>query len=393
MTSDVLTDAAPLPPPAFTVPQGTAAILLGVVSLLMSGLMPLFLGALSDEHRLSPAGIGELATLELLSTAVVTGLAGAALKPNHLKLIGIVGSLLLAAANAATVGAHGAFLMVIRTLAGVPEGLLLWLVVGVVARSRSPDQRAGVLFTAMAASQLVVAVILSLAVLPKFGADGAYMFVAGFSGLGVVIACILPNTYGQLPVGMEEGLPPLRGWISLFAVFIFQAAVAGASVYIVPLALQAGLSDGVAQTAISVALAFEVLGAALATLISGRVKFLDVVLFSTVVLLADLAVYADHPQAWLFIFASAAIGFCALLVMPFFVPLTIKADPSRRAAVQIGGAQLLGGAIGPVLTSLVVTDRDSHGVLYLAGAMLVFSLAIIFWLNASARQAAGAEAG
>jgi hypothetical protein len=77
--------------------------------------------------------------------------------------------------------------------------------------------------------------------------------------------------------------------------------------------------------------------------------------------------------------------------MPFFVPLTIKADPSRRAAVQIGGAQLLGGAIGPVLASLVVTDKDSHGVLYLAGGMLVVSLAIIFWLNISAKPAAGAE--
>jgi hypothetical protein len=390
MTLDSPTTATPVPPPAFTVPQGTAAILLGVVSLLMSGLMPLFLGALSGEHRLSPAGIGELATLELLSTAVVTGLAGAALKPNHLKLIAIVSSVLLAGANAATVGAHGAFLMTIRTLAGVPEGLLLWLVVGVVARSRSPDQRAGVLFTAMAASQLVVAVILSLAVLPKYGSDGAYLFVAGFSALGIPLACILPNTYGHLPPGMEEGAPPLKGWISLFAVFIFQAAVAGASVYIVPLALQAGLSDNVAQTAISIALAFEVLGAALATIISGRVKFLDVVLFSSAVLLADLAVYADHPPAWLFIVASAAIGFCALLVMPFFVPLTIKADPSRRAAVQIGGAQLLGGAIGPVLASLVVTDKDSHGVLYLAGGMLLVSLAIIFWLNVSAKPAAEA---
>ena len=365
----------------FTRPQVGAAIALGVISLLMSGLMPLFLGALANEHRLSATGIGQLATLELLSTAATTGLAGAVLKPRNLPLLGIVASLLLAAANAATIRASGLELMAVRTLAGGPEGVLLWIVIGMIARGPTPERRAGVLYTAMASSQLVTAVVLSLLVLPRFGVDGCYFLVAVMSALGAVAAFALPRAYGALPSDMDGGMPPMKGWFALLAVFVFQASIAGATVYIVPLALQAGLSNNVAQTAISLALALEVVGGALATAISGRAKFLDVLLFSGLVLLAGLGVYALRAPPWLFIGASGSIGFCALLIMPFIVPMTIKADPSRRAAVQIGGAQLFGGAVGPVLASLVVTNRDSHGALVLSAALLVASLCIIFGLN------------
>jgi hypothetical protein len=370
---------------AFTSPQVVAAITLGVVSLMMSGLMPLFLGALADARRLSAAGIGQLATLELLSAAAATGLSGAVLEPRQLRLIGVLASLLLAGANLATLGAGGPLLMAVRALAGLPEGVLLWLVVGLIARSATPERRAGVLFAAMATSQLVVAWALTLLVLPRSGVDGGYLLIAVISLLGVAAALALPSAYGPLPSGVQAGPPPRKGWLALLAVFIFQAAIAGAGMYIIPLALQAGLGDNVARVAITLALALEVAGGLLATVIAGRANFLDVLLFSGLTLLAALAIYAVKAPAWLFIGASAAIGFCALLVMPFMVPMAIRADPSRRAAVQLGGAQLLGGAVGPVLASLVVAPHDAHGSLVLSAVLLVASLGLVFWLNRSAR--------
>jgi hypothetical protein len=319
----------------FTGLQVNAAIGLGVISLMMSGLMPLFLGALAGEHRLSTAGIGQIATVELLSSAIFTGLAGGVLKPRRLRLIGVLASLVLAAANLATLRTAGGGLMAARALAGAPEGVLLWLVVGLIARSPTPERRAAFLFTAMAASQLAAAVVLAVGVLPRFGADGGYVLMAAL----------------------------------------------GAGMYIVPLALQAGLSSVVAQTAISVALAFEVVGGAFATALSGRVNFLDVLLGSAVAMLASFVVYLLKAPVWLFVVASASVGFCALLIMPFIVPMTIRADPSRRTAVQIGGAQLLGGAVGPVLASLAVDARDAHGAVYLSAALLVASLGAIYGLN------------
>src|SRR5579864_2011237 len=75
--------------------QAGAAIALGVVSLLISGLLAMLLGALAEEHRLSAPGIGLAAMTEALTMAITTGLAGAALKPHRLKLIGALASIVL----------------------------------------------------------------------------------------------------------------------------------------------------------------------------------------------------------------------------------------------------------------------------------------------------------
>ena len=386
--------ASPSPPPErsgdYTRLEVIAAVSLGVLALLMSGIMPLFLGALADEHRLSAAGVGRLATVELLSAAIVTGLAGVLLPPRRLKLLAALASLALAATNIGSLGLTGPALTAMRAACGVPEGLLLWMVVGLVARTKAPDFISGLLFTGMAALQLVVAVGLALAVMPRFGADGGYVAVGLLSLLGVVAACGLPSRYGPPPSGLEGGSPPVRGWLALMAVFVFQAAVSGAGVYILPLAHQAGVSDTEGQIAISAALGLEVLGAVAATLLAEKVRFTTVFAVGGAALLGAFATYALHIPGWLFIAVSGLVGFFSLLVLPFFVSMTIQADPSRRAAVQIGAAQLLGGALGPVMASLFVSARDVRSSLIVSGAMLVVSLATIFWLSRPTRYAADA---
>ena len=379
--------APPEPPREFTRLEVIAAVSLGVLALLMSGIMPLFLGALADEHRLSAAGIGRLATVELLSAALATGLAGAILPPRRLRLLAALASLALAAANVGSLGLAGAALTAMRAACGVPEGVLLWMVVGLVARTRAPDFISGLLFTGMAALQLVVAVGLALAVTPRFGADGGYVAVGVLSLLGVVAACGLPSRYGPPPQG-AEGAPPLRGWVALGAVFLFQAAVSGVGVYMLPLAHQAGVSDTEGQIAISAALALEVLGAVAATLLAEKVRFTAVFAAGGAALLGAFAAYALHIPGWLFIAVSGLVGFFSLMVLPFFVSMTIQADPSRRAAVQIGAAQLLGGALGPVMASLFVSAGDVRSSLVVSGGLLAVSLATIFWLNRPSRYAA-----
>ena len=82
------------PPLSFS--QAFAVIALGVFALNIVGVVPVLLGALQDEHRLSASGIGITAMLELLSMGVSTGLCGALLQPARMKTIGVLGSLALA---------------------------------------------------------------------------------------------------------------------------------------------------------------------------------------------------------------------------------------------------------------------------------------------------------
>ena len=374
----------------FTPLQTAGAIGLGVIALLMAGLLALMLSALAEEHRLSAAGIGQAAMFEALSTGIVAGLAGILVRPKRLKLTAALASVGLVAVNLATLRASGVSVLAVRTLAGAPEGVLLWITIGFIARTRTPERWAAVLFTGMAVSQLAFATLASALLLPRFGANGGYLAVAAASALGVPLAFLAPSALGPMPGAGDRvaGAPPLKGWVALFGTLLLSASLSCVGVYGVPLAVQAGLSLELARSAIPVALGTAIAGAALATAIAGHVRYIQVFAICAAVFFANWLAYAGHPPAWLLIGLAGGTGLCGSLAAPFLVPMTIEADPTRRAALQSGPVQLLSGALGPLLASLAVRPHNAHGVLILGAAMQAAGLGIAVWLH----RAAGKDA-
>ena len=49
--------------------------------------------------------------------------------------------------------------------------------------------------------------------------------------------------------------------------------------------------------------------------------------------------------------------------------------------MQSAGAQVLGGAIGPLFASFVVADRDVHGSIFLGVALVAAGMAIVTGLH------------
>ena len=164
--------------PPFRPTEAAAAIALGLLALLISGLMGLLFSALAEEHRLSASGIGLAAMLEALSTALVTAAAGIALKPVRLRAIAAAAAVALTLVDLATTQASGPGVLLVRGLAGVPEGVLLWISIGFISRTATPERWAAVLFTGMGLTQLAVATGLTALVLPHFGANGGFVAVA-----------------------------------------------------------------------------------------------------------------------------------------------------------------------------------------------------------------------
>lgn len=381
--------------PSLSPLQAGAAIAVGVISLILAGELGILFGGLAELHRLSAAGIGMTAALEALSMGVTTGLAGVFIKPRRLRWLGVGASLALTVADLAVTRVSGDMaILIVRGLAGIPEGLLLWITIGMIARTELPERWSAVFFTALTAAQLGVAAIFSMGFLARFGPDGGFVFVAALCLSGVVISLFVPDRYAPLPHEAEAlgGAPPLRGWIALLATLIFVASTGAVGIYLVPLAHQAHLTTLVAQNAISFSLAAQIPGSALATVVAGRVRYFTIFVIGTMVALATWAIYGFTAPAWLFIAATTAQGFVGIFVTPFLVPMTIDADPSRRAAVQSGAAQLLGGAFGPLLASRVVDDAHSRGVLWLGMGLALSGLAIMGWLRFTAKPVAAAQA-
>lgn len=372
----------------FTPVETASALSIGVLCLLGAGLLGLLLSALVDEGRLTTAGIGQAAMLEALSMGLSTALAGVVLKPRGLRLVGVLAAAALAAANLAVVHASGAQVLLIRALAGVPEGVLLWIAVGLISRTVNPARWSAVLFTGMGVTQLAAAAALSAWGLPRFGANSGYLTLAAASAACCLLALMLPKAYGVVP-GAEQaatGAPPLRGWIALFGTLGFAGSVAAVSVYLVPLAREAGLSTDVGRAAVSVSLGCQILGGVLATLLAGRVGYIVIFWLCAAVSALAWASYGFAAPAWWFVLAAGAAGVATMLGGPFLTTMTIDADPTRRAVVQSGAAQVLAGALGPFLASLVVSDRDVRGSLVLAAALLALGLAVITGVYLAGRR-------
>jgi hypothetical protein len=359
-----------------------ATILVGVNSLLSLGVLPALLGALSDEHRLSAEQIGLAAMFEILAMALSTGAVGLIRRPRHLRLIAACATVGLAGADLACAGANGGGLLALRAAAGAFEGVLLWITVSMIARTVTPERWAGVFFTAQTFAQLLLALAFAAFVVPRFGSAGAFVSLAGVALAGVAPALAGPSRFAALAVAAGDSeAPPTRGWLALAAILVFVSAGGAVGIYLQPLAHEAGLGADVARTALWVSLVGQVAGGAAATLLAGRVRYFTVFLFASAVYLVAWTVLGLRQPGWLFVADNAAAGVAGLFLAPFLVPMLIDADPSRRAALQSGAAQLLGGALGPLLASRVVDERDVHGVLWLGGGLLLAGLAGVAWLR------------
>lgn len=368
--------------PSITGLQAAATIGVGINSLMFAGILPILLGALADEHRLSASGIGLTAMTELFAMGLATAAMGLIRRPERLRLIGVAASLAVAALNLAATGAGGGSLIALRGATGASEGVLLWITVSMIARTVTPERWAGAFFTTQTLAQLLLAIALALVLVPACGANGVFAALAVLAIVGVIPALLSPTRFMPLPVRRGESeAPPPRGWIALAAMLVFVSGAAAVGVYVQPLAHEAGLSAGVARTAIWVALAAQVAGGALATGLAGRLGYFTVFIITSVVDLAVWALFSQPLAAWLFIAANASGGLVSLFLGPFLVPMTIDADPSRRTAMQSGAAQLLGAALGPLLASQVVGDRDVRGVLWLAVGLLAAGLSAVVWLR------------
>ncbi len=224
--------------PAFTPLEAAAAIAIGVLSLLLAGVQALLLGAMVLEHRLTNPDIGLCTMLEALMVGAATALTGVLIKPKRLRLITIVAAILLGACDFATSRSSGMSILAIRAFAGVPEGVLFWITIAMIARTLTPERWAGVFITAIVLAKFAGSAVTAAWVLPRWGASGGFLFMGSTCLLAIPIALFLPSAYGPLPEGGETSFPlPFRGWVSLVAILLLTAAAGAVGIYLVPIAV------------------------------------------------------------------------------------------------------------------------------------------------------------
>lgn len=363
----------------FTVAQRIAVLAVGVVGVLIPGLQPQLLGALAAEGRVSESLIGHVATAELLAMGIAAGGAGFVLPITRLRATATAAILVVAVLDALTPGLGGAALVAIRMATGLAEGVLIWIAIGLIVRLAEPARWSGVYLATQTLAQFAVATVLGVAVIPAAGSIGGFQALGVATALGLLAVPWLPRGYAPLVRDATADAAPIpaRGFVALAGVLIYLAFVVAVWVYVEPLARERGFPAGTIAVIAPLSLAMQVFGAGAATLLAGRLPALPTLVAVGAVNLLLLGVLASPPSAGAFLAATSVFGFLWLFAMPFQVPAVIAADPSRRAAALIGGAQLVGSSLGPFTAALLIGQGAIGPVLWFGAASIVAAMLLL----------------
>ena len=362
----------------------TAGITLGSVGLLMLGLQPLLLGVLLTEHRLTVPQLTQAATVELLVLGATAGLMGGLLPHRALRAIALLGCGILVAGNAASLAATGFMFVAGRALAGLGGGITVWIAIGVITHGRAPARLSGLFLALQTAAQALLAAILPISLMPTYGANGGFIALAAISAFAVVTIPFLPAALPTLPKPEAgHGGLNLAGMLGLASAFLFMAGIVGAWVFVDAVAVLNHITPIVAHYAVALALVSQVIGALAATVLAHRLPVAITLVTAALGCLAAVAVMAAPPGDWAFMAAVLLYGFLWLFTLPFQIPLLFAADPTRRAAMLLAGAQLLGGSAGPQITGLFATEITLWPAL--AAAAGLFGLCLLCTVATAAR--------
>lgn len=345
-----------------------AALALGSLAMIVTGLQPLLLSELADIGRLPHDLVHPAAIADLLAMALGVGLCALFLKTRRLTLWAAGATL------ACVIGGLGALLvrdiqfLYLRAFGGLNGAVLIWITVGMIARQPRPEPWAAAFFLIQSAGQVFAAAFAS-----ALGPTGGIAFAAGLSGLCLLVVPLLSPTMDDLAQAGRR-MPDRRGLLGLTALFLYFAANSALWFKMRDLAAAQGL-EAVSGLVVLTTLGAQMLGALAAVYLADRLSLRRLFALVVLCLLIACAALALQPPAPVFVAAFGLLAFAALLLGASLFGFLHGADPSRRAGAVSPVAQFLAAALGPIAAIALVDLAGASAVLALSPMLAMAALA------------------
>ncbi|WP_062786680.1 hypothetical protein [Novosphingobium capsulatum] len=369
-----------------------AALLIGTVGLVIAGVQPVFFGALLAADRLSAAQVGHVAAAELVSIGIGVVIAESFLERVSVWLSTLVALALVASLNLATVWTSGLGVLFVRGLVGLSAGVLVWMTTGVIVRSARPTALSAAFLLTQAIVQFATST--GLAIAAPNARDGVPVTIAVLAAAAMLLVPLLPKRLNPLPrdPAQVSGLPPLRGWVVLAASLLIQSCIVGAWVYFEPLGRQAGMTPQQVAFAVPASLGAQVVGGFAAIFLARRLPWFVSLIVSSIALSAVLFILSTPPGATAFFALETLFGAVWIFITPFLTPLSIENDPTRRTALLVPSAVLIGSGLGPLAASTLADDASAGRVLQLCALLAIGATLLIVGLYVTRSRVAGGQA-
>jgi hypothetical protein len=297
-----------------------------------------------------------------------------------LKLWTFVGCAILIAANAIGLAASGAGFIMTRTMAGFGGGIVLWVTAVIITRHVDAPRVNAIFLAAQSVTQGISAALIPVFLTPRWAANASLTVLGGTAVLVLPLIYFLPSELSfqrdQASKGSTFHHSSLFG---LAASFLVMAGIVGVWVFVEPIAAAAGISATVASNAIAASLGAQVIGAlAIAAIIRRVPAFAGVAGVALTYLLVTAALAWGHSGT-AFVLTTLVFGALWTITMSLLLPMMLKLDPTRRAALLLPGTILLGSSAGPFVAGMFATDSDIGPALMTCTVMFALSV-VCTWI-------------
>ncbi|NML90668.1 MFS transporter [Sphingobium sp. TB-6] len=332
------------------------SMMIGAVGILILGIQPLLLGALLNAGKINAVELGWIATVEVLGMALGVWIGARLMAGSQGKRIAVAACLLMALANAITPSADTVMTIAwARSLAGLAEGAMIAVSILTISHGAAPARLNAIYLTAGATPQLVFAYLLPVKVFPVYGVESGFYILAGVGLLSAALAVVIRDRLAPEPeeAGGRVAWTP-KVVLALAATLVTASAIGACWSYAEPMGARQGLTTASVGVAITISLAFQIIGSLVVALVGYRLPFRLVLPGGVIVQAAAVMTLIAIPGIVGFSFGLAVFGFCWQACLPFAMDLVIEADASRMTAPLVMPLTLAGLSMGPLIASALV---------------------------------------
>ncbi len=297
------------------------------------------------------------------------------MRPRYLKLWTSAGCAILIAANTIGLVASGVGFIMTRTLAGAGGGIVVWVAAVIITRHADAPRVNAIFLAAQSVTQGISAALIPVLLTPRWAANASLTVLGGTAVLVLPLIFFLPSELAfQRDSGSKGSTFHLSSLFGLAASFLAMAGIVGVWVFVEPIAAAAGISPSVVSNAIAASLCAQVIGALAISAIIRRVPpFAGVAGVALTYLLVTVALATGHSGT-AFVLTTLVFGALWTITMSLLLPLMLKLDPTRRAALLLPGTILLGSSAGPFVAGMFATENDIGPALMTCTAMFALSV-------------------
>lgn len=361
------------------------SLFIGTGGIMVTGIQPLLLGSLLTRGIITPSELGIAGAVEIFALAVGIVLASRWLTSSGSRWKIVMAGLAMCLFNAATGQVSAGWqVILLRTLAGISEGVLIAVVMLTISHSDRPERLGGIFLSVSGPPSLVLAYMLPSTLVASMGWNAGFTVMAGIG-----ILCALAGLACDGEFVPERSKQPKFVWnrpiiLALAATLVANAGFGACWTYVEPLAQLRGIPPERIGQMVTFAIACMISGSA-AVAFSGRhFRALGFLKAAAVLQIGAILLLLTASHNLQFAIAIGALCFFWQASAPCAIALITALDETRATAPLSFPLQLVGLGIGPLAAAMGASHALSYPY-FLGLVMLGVAGLLLIWVGRSSR--------